>query len=60
MTAFDANAVTAIKPPNWNLEEVTSTKKHVLLTAQGAYIKLEGGNIEVHAPGNVDFKASKK
>ena len=32
----------------------------MLLTAQGAYIKLEGGNIEVHAPGNVEFKASKK
>ncbi|WP_036248607.1 type VI secretion system Vgr family protein [Massilia sp. BSC265] len=39
---------------------ISAPKKHVLLTAQGAYIKLEGGNIEVHAPGNVDFKASKK
>ena len=35
-------------------------KKHVLLTAKGAYIKLSGGNIEVHAPGLVDFKASMK
>jgi type VI secretion system secreted protein VgrG len=34
--------------------------KHVLLTAQGAYIKMSGGNIEVHAPGKVDFKASMK
>ena len=34
--------------------------KHVLLTAKGACIKLEGGNIEVHAPGQVLFKASKK
>jgi len=39
---------------------ISAPKKHVLLTAQGAYIKLEGGNIEVHAPGNVEFKASKK
>lgn len=39
---------------------VSAPKKHVLLTAQGAYIKLEGGNIEVHAPGKVDFKTSKK
>ena len=39
---------------------VAAPTKHVLLTAQGAYIKLEGGNIEVHAPGKVDFKASKK
>ena len=34
--------------------------KHVLLTAQGAYIKMSGGNIEVHAPGKVDFKAGMK
>ena len=34
--------------------------KHVLLTAQGAYIKMSGGNIEVHAPGKVDIKASMK
>ncbi|RYG98301.1 MAG: DUF2345 domain-containing protein, partial [Alphaproteobacteria bacterium] len=39
---------------------ISAPKKHVLLTAQGAYIKLQGGNIEVHAPGNVEFKASKK
>ncbi|MFC4931711.1 type VI secretion system Vgr family protein [Massilia sp. GCM10023247] len=39
---------------------VSAPKKHVLLTAQGAYIKLEGGNIEVHVPGKVEFKASKK
>ena len=39
---------------------IAAPKKHVLLTAQGAYIKLEGGNIEVHAPGNVEFKAGKK
>ena len=31
---------------------------HLLLTAGGAYIKLEGGNIEVHAPGMTEFKAS--
>jgi type VI secretion system secreted protein VgrG len=35
-------------------------KEHVLLTAGGAYIKMSGGNIEVHAPGMVDFKASMK
>ena len=39
---------------------ISAPKKHVLLAAQGAYLKLEGGNIEVHAPGKVDFKASKK
>lgn len=39
---------------------VRAPKKHVLLTAQGASIRLEGGNIEVHAPGKVEFKAGKK
>ena len=35
-------------------------REHVLLTAQGAYLKLEGGNIEVHGPGKIEFKASMK
>jgi uncharacterized protein (DUF2345 family) len=35
-------------------------KEHVLLTAQGAYIKLSGGNIEVHAPGMVKLLGSMK
>jgi len=35
-------------------------KTHMLLTAQGAYLKLEGGNIMLHAPGKVAFKASMK
>jgi type VI secretion system secreted protein VgrG len=34
--------------------------KHVLLTAQGAYLKLAGGNIEVHGPGAIAFKAGVK
>lgn len=33
---------------------------HVLLTAQGAGIHIEGGNITLYAPGNVDFKATLK
>lgn len=39
---------------------VAAPKKHVLLTAAGACIRLEGGNIEVHAPGKVEFKATMK
>ncbi|MES2016034.1 MAG: type VI secretion system tip protein TssI/VgrG [Pseudomonadota bacterium] len=35
-------------------------KQHVMLTAQGAFLKLEGGNIMLHSPGKVEFKASKK
>jgi type VI secretion system secreted protein VgrG len=34
--------------------------KHVLLVAQGAYLKLEGGNIELHGPGAIAFKAGMK
>jgi type VI secretion system secreted protein VgrG len=35
-------------------------KQHVLLTTQGACLKLEGGDIMLHAPGKVEFKASMK
>ena len=31
--------------------------EHLLLTAGGAYIRLEGSNIQIHAPGAVTFKA---
>jgi uncharacterized protein (DUF2345 family) len=37
-----------------------AAKEHVMLTAQGAYIRLSGGNIEVHGPGKIEFKASMK
>lgn len=37
-----------------------SAKQKILATAGGAYLKLEGGNIELHAPGKVEFKASMK
>ncbi|CDG83165.1 hypothetical protein GJA_2534 [Janthinobacterium agaricidamnosum NBRC 102515 = DSM 9628] len=30
------------------------------MTAQGAYLKLEGGNIEIHGPGKMAFKAGMK
>jgi type VI secretion system secreted protein VgrG len=35
-------------------------KQHVLLTAQGACLKLQGRDIMLHAPGKVAFKASMK
>jgi uncharacterized protein (DUF2345 family) len=37
-----------------------AAKEHVLLTAQGAYMRLSGGDIEVHGPGTIEFKASMK
>ncbi len=33
---------------------------HVLMTAQGAFLKLEGGNIMLHGPGKMEFKAGNK
>ncbi|QCU72614.1 type VI secretion system tip protein VgrG [Luteimonas yindakuii] len=38
--------------------EIAAPARHVLLTAQGAYLKIEGDNIELGAPGVVEFKAS--
>jgi type VI secretion system secreted protein VgrG len=37
-----------------------AAKDHVLLTAQGACLKLEGGNIMLHSPGKIEFKATMK
>jgi uncharacterized protein involved in type VI secretion and phage assembly/uncharacterized protein (DUF2345 family) len=37
-----------------------AAREHVLMTAQGAYLKLEGGNIMIHGPGTMAFKASAK
>jgi type VI secretion system secreted protein VgrG len=35
-----------------------SAEKEILLTSGGAYIRISGGNIQVHAPGQVDIKGS--
>jgi len=43
-----------------NAEVNIAAKQHVLLTSQGAAIRIEGGNITLNAPGKVEFKASKK
>ncbi|KIQ96825.1 Rhs element Vgr protein [Lysobacter sp. A03] len=40
--------------------EIASPSKHVLATAAGAYLKLEGGDIELGAPGTIEFKAARK
>ncbi|MEN1943495.1 type VI secretion system Vgr family protein [Luteimonas sp. MJ293] len=38
--------------------EIAAPNKHVLLTAQGAYLKLEGGDIELGASGVIEFKGA--
>ncbi|MDR6478405.1 type VI secretion system secreted protein VgrG [Burkholderia sp. OAS925] len=35
-----------------------AAKQEILLTSGGAYIRLKGGDIEIHAPGIVDIKGS--
>ncbi|GAB2629401.1 type VI secretion system tip protein VgrG [Novilysobacter erysipheiresistens] len=40
--------------------QLAAPNKHLLATAGGGYIKLEGGNIELGAPGTIEFKAAKK
>ncbi|GGC17992.1 type VI secretion system Vgr family protein [Pseudoduganella buxea] len=39
---------------------ISAPQQSVMLTAQGAYLKLEGGNIMIHGPGTMSFKASMK
>ncbi|MFL9869517.1 type VI secretion system Vgr family protein [Paraburkholderia fungorum] len=35
-----------------------AANQEILLTSGGAYIRIAGGNIEIHAPGNIDIKGS--
>lgn len=37
---------------------LVQAKQRVLATAGGAYVRLEGGGIQLHAPGKVELKAS--
>lgn len=39
---------------------ILAGKKEILLTSGDAYIRLAGGNIEIHAPKTVDIKGAKK
>ncbi len=55
LTADKALTVTSVTK-----EVRVSAKQYVGLTAQGALLKLEGGNIMLHGPGTITFKASAK
>jgi len=54
------NAAQQITVASSDAEVNIAAKKHVRFTAQGAALRLEGGNIELRAPGKVEFKASMK
>ena len=59
----DKTSITADKTitvASINKTVMIAAQKHVLLTAMGAFLKLEGGNITIAAPGKVEFKASMK
>jgi type VI secretion system secreted protein VgrG len=59
----DATRITADKSvtvASVSKSVTVSAPKHVMLTAQGAYLKIEGGNIMIHGPGTMSFKASMK
>ena len=57
-TAAAADKTVTIASTQGSIE--ASAKTHLLATAQGAYLKIEGGNIELHAPGKVEFKSGMK
>ncbi|MDU8339545.1 DUF2345 domain-containing protein, partial [Pseudomonas syringae pv. actinidiae] len=37
-----------------------AAQEEILLTSGAAYIRIKGGNIEIHAPGTIDVKGVKK
>ncbi|WP_432721158.1 type VI secretion system Vgr family protein [Jeongeupia wiesaeckerbachi] len=41
-----------------NQKIVVNAGQEILLTSGGAYIRLKGGNIEIHAPGKIDVKGA--
>lgn len=53
-------ASAAVDVSSTNAMVKIASPKHVLLTAAGAGLQLEGGNISFKAPGSVAFKASMK
>uniref|UniRef100_UPI0028B1A3C4 DUF2345 domain-containing protein n=1 Tax=Stenotrophomonas sp. TaxID=69392 RepID=UPI0028B1A3C4 len=54
-------AKTAVKIASTEADvRVSAPARHVLATAAGAYLRIEGDNIELGAPGKVEFKASQR
>ncbi|MBJ2159865.1 DUF2345 domain-containing protein, partial [Variovorax sp. IB41] len=53
-TRIAADKKVTIASTTKNVEVEAPT--HVLLTSAGAYIKLEGASIKIHAPGKVTFR----
>lgn len=56
----DFAADKAITVSSSNASINASAKQHVLLTAAGAYLKIQGGDIEIGAPGKAQFKGTQR
>ncbi|WP_251962789.1 type VI secretion system Vgr family protein, partial [Pseudomonas sp. Marseille-Q5299] len=59
----DAMELTALQSMKLtSLEQLIemAAQKEILLTSGGAYIRIKGSNIELHAPGTIDIKGAKK
>jgi uncharacterized protein (DUF2345 family) len=56
--AFAASKAVTLASVQGNIN--TSAKQHVLLTAAGAYLKIQGGDIEIGAPGKAEFKGAQR
>lgn len=56
-----AAAKTSVKIASTQADvQIAAPSKRVLATAAGAYLKLEGGDIELGAPGTIEFKSSQR
>lgn len=55
---FAAEKAVTLSSSDTNIN--VEAKQHVLLTAAGAYLKLQGSDIEIGAPGNAYFKGAKR
>lgn len=58
LTKLTADKMVTVASVNAGIN--VAAKQHVLLTSQGAAIRIEGGNITLNAPGKVEFKGSMK
>jgi uncharacterized protein (DUF2345 family) len=56
--AFAASKAVTLASVQGNVN--ANAKQHVLLTAAGAYLKIQGGDIEIGAPGKAEFKGAQR
>jgi len=57
---IELTAQKAVKVVSATQTVEVAAAKSLLLTSGGAYIRIENGNIEIHAPGTVDVKGAQR